>query len=590
VNSEPSRCGYQLDSSSLPDDLGSCQCIRPTWNGTQRCVWHVNTDNKTAEQLEPYIGDYPQRIDDAYLCGANVTDQISLREFQIIGSDLSDSDFSNNNMQLCDLRRSDLTDAEFVGAMLYKSDLSGSDLSNTNLSGAGLVGSTIINPTTDYSTDFSGAQLRRSRVRDCSFRRCTLRSDSNPSSLSLRNASYINCDFGHKNFSELNIFGAYFSDCNFRYTNFDHTNLNNSSFVDCVLEDASFNGARVKEAGIRELNLSRSKCTANADFSETIFKNIHITDADFSSSNFSDVNFKKDIKLVRVDFTKSDLTRADIRGANIRRSIFNKATLRETHFDRSRLTYADLSESFAQEATFIGTNLENALFSRADIRDADFTRARLYQAILADSIINDGTVFDDCCPYEVDSSLNSRFGNDSKRLQAAVWTYSRLKAISQQNSLEEQVYRYHLRMNRAQHRVYRSRRNIWNSKYDWIKSIISFLNRWVTRYGEGLVNIFISGIIVFLTFALIYPWIGGLQNSQDRIYSLSPCLCLDVSVSYLLSVYELSFIFSASAIAGTSGRISAANSLVDLFASGESLLGAALVALFIFTLGRQVGQ
>ncbi len=121
-----------------------------------------------------------------------------------------------------------------------------------------------------------------------------------------------------------------------------------------------------------------------------------------------------------------------------------------------------------------------------------------------------------------------------------------------------------------------------------VSYLVSTLNRWLTRHGEGLSNILVSSVIVISLWTIMYPFAGGIQGSGGNTYNLELCLCLGPRV---LEILNNSLYFSlASFSALGSSTYTPATLLTRYLATFQSLLGTLLIALFVFTLGRRVNR
>jgi uncharacterized protein YjbI with pentapeptide repeats len=76
-------------------------------------------------------------------------------------------------------------------------------------------------------------------------------------------------------------------------------------------------------------------------------------------------------------FQRSDLTGADLAGVDGYRAKFVSANLTQASFENARLIEADFTRAQADSASFVNADLRNAKMVNATLRGADFTGARV---------------------------------------------------------------------------------------------------------------------------------------------------------------------------------------------------------------------
>ncbi|MDX1744530.1 MAG: pentapeptide repeat-containing protein [Halobacteriales archaeon] len=159
-------CGYSLpegmkqatdDPSRLAADRlsfgGACCCVRPIYDGSNRCIWHARTGNKSRDLRSERAGSTgPERLDGAYLVGTNLSGVnlvgcslrgAKLASSALVDADLSNADLSDADCPSLDARGAHFTDADLEGANLRNANLNGSELRNCRLAGSDLTGARI---------------------------------------------------------------------------------------------------------------------------------------------------------------------------------------------------------------------------------------------------------------------------------------------------------------------------------------------------------------------------------------------------------------------------------------------------------------
>lgn len=136
-----SRCRYTARLSGI-DDVGAVSCWRPTWNGTDRCVWHTS-ETVPAETYREESPAPEARLDGADLRGASLGGTEVLAGRSLIGADFTDAVLDNAELTGADLRRAtfrdvDARDASFAGANLHDAVFIFVDLRGANFEDARL--------------------------------------------------------------------------------------------------------------------------------------------------------------------------------------------------------------------------------------------------------------------------------------------------------------------------------------------------------------------------------------------------------------------------------------------------------------------
>lgn len=131
------RCGYAHDVSQFPD-IGEVCCWRPTWEDTERCVWHADAANKPAEALAMLTPAPGERLDGAILRESTVVEFDGCDECTLVDADFAQADVSEIDFTGTDLREATFKGANVRGATFARANLEDADFRNADLRGARL--------------------------------------------------------------------------------------------------------------------------------------------------------------------------------------------------------------------------------------------------------------------------------------------------------------------------------------------------------------------------------------------------------------------------------------------------------------------
>lgn len=284
----------------------------------------------------------------------------------------------------------------------------------------------------------------------------------------------------------------------------------------------------------------------------------------------------------------------------------------------------------ANDAEFTHANLQDAVLTRADCRGATFTDALLYETVFADTRINSQTTFSNPedtfydlltprpeCVYEADSALGDEppegadvhrdsdewdpayalawsLPEGTDRLEAASWVYRRLESLHEENALSGRAREFHISKEEAEReRLRDSDRKRWA-----VKTVMGHLS----RHGESVRNVLYSWAVVIGLCAALFPLVGGTEDNDGTVYQLAEpselltwsgwtdviaqLMTLDGWQDVFLNAYFSVITFSTIGYGDLSPHGPYSRALVAV----ESILGAVLVALLVFVLGRRVAR
>lgn len=395
------------------------------------------------------------------------------------------------------------------------------------------------------------------------------------------------------------IDGAILKDMEFSDSfSFEGCKLYNAEFQDSSLVSMDFRESDLRGADFSDSELDHAKFGGNVFADNVTFDGASLVDARFGGTRLSNSHFKNcealsahfdDARLMQADFSNADLRDADFRGANLRS--------------------ADLTETKLLNSEFNGAKLERADMSKADLREATITDIESHECDFRDVRVDHRTVFDEICIYEeksdeeVDtplldyqllsntnfrlfrsirhlirrSPLHSGEPTEPDYLMKAIWSYRDFQRIAQENSLPDERRKFSIREKHAQ----RKRAYSNGDSYRWFKLALSHRGM---LYGESPWHVIRTSLLSIVAFSIIFGITGLRSSKTGTIYSIEPKLAFSVDAFLQLLQFSITRFLAAS----NAGHIPLGYGAV--LATVESALGAFLIALFVFVLGRRATQ
>ena len=571
-------------------------------------------------------------LPDARLQNATLTD-VSLKDADLTRADLLDAhltgaDLRGASLTDADLRRADLDDADLSGgvknggahltdAFLQNANLIHADLAYANLIRAGLAHADLTDADL-RDADLTGANARDADLIDASLQRVDLTDadleDADLNNASLQDADLTDADLEDADLTGTNLTGADFSGTrlpkatlhgqNLEERDFSEQNLRNADLSDTRLDDTDLTGANLELADLSGASLTGVDLSGatleGADLTDADLQDADLPDAFLRGANLTDASLRA-TDLTDADFEDATLTRATLWGANASEATFEDANcadarLEDGNFTDATLQNADLTDANARNCVFDGANLQNTLLVRTDCRDADFSDALLYDTVFSNSRINSQTRFADRqatdtdtltqrpnCIYETDETTADRLPDDTTPLEAAQWTYGRLATLHENNALSERARQFHVSKEEAEREQY-DRAD--NPRY-YVKTVMWHL----TGHGESVKRTLKWWAWVIATAAVLLPYTGGVENANGTRHAISVTelgsrtaggMVQDLLINAYFSVITFSTIGY--------GDLAPAGPISRAIVAVESVLGALLVALLIFVLGRRVSR
>ena len=225
------RCGYTWPEDHKVGDRPNHQscCWRESVDGSDRCIWHVDSDevSKTVDTLQEARA--PPEI----------REQNSPMDELLDGAKLSKIELCDRiSFETVSLRESDLSNTNLADAILVNADLTYSNLWHANLSRADL-----------EQIDFSDADLERAELTDASLFRA--------------------------DFTDASLFGADLTDARLFSANFLDATLIHADLSSTDLQDVDLSSADLRETTITDVSVNGA----------TTCKRLH-EDSDFNSGDW----------------------------------------------------------------------------------------------------------------------------------------------------------------------------------------------------------------------------------------------------------------------------------------------------------------
>lgn len=258
------------------------------------------------------------------------------------------------------------------------------------------------------------------------------------------------------------------------------------------------------------------------------------------------------------------------------------ATMEGTDLGDADLRNATLTDASLRDADLGGANLEDADLRDADLNGANLVDARLHEVDLGRSYIGGETAFGDRVVYDREVSDAAGDTEREAAFDAATWTYRTLQFRCRDNALIDRTMEYFIREKDLR------RRYAWLNG-DYFHAVRAEGSRLLTGYGYSIHGILAVSVLVIFLFALVYPVVGGVQESvgdttQLYVFGWPTATSIgDLATTLGKSLYLSLYAFTTLGI----GDVSPGSLAGQLLVAVEALVGYVLLALFISVLARR---
>jgi len=252
----------------------------------------------------------------------------------------------------------------FSGEDLRGIDLSGLDMKEVDFQDTVLAGVSFIN------ADLTAANFTAANL-----------AGANLSGAELKNAILKEADLTDANLTGADMSGAILEDAIFEKAILNSAILDQTIATNAVFSEADFSGASIKKSSLNGADLSKSILN-EANFQGSILKEASVEGATGIKVNMSDT----DLTELRAS-EECDFTLGSFQKATGRESIWEKANLKEADFSFSQMEGADFTSASLEQANLLAANMKFARLTKANLTGAVLRVTNLFQGSLEKSIL-----------------------------------------------------------------------------------------------------------------------------------------------------------------------------------------------------------
>lgn len=284
-----------------------------------------------------------------------------------------------------------------------------------------------------------------------------------------------------------------------------------------------------------------------------------------------------------VHFSEGSCRRANFADANL-----TDAWFRGTNFTGASLSQSSLKATTLKGANLTGCKLEDAHLERTNLLDTTLADIRLYGATLTEVKINEETEFGDGCVYDPKYDRQSSADVPEKvtnQLTKAAGQYRLLEQLARDSAFPEMERDNFIRRKEVYRRQHREDGRC-------VRRIQASLSRWVLLYGESPWRIIGTSGLIIAIFGILYSISGGITvTTKPATHAFHLLQLGSVSVPAPIETLLINLYFSVVTFTTLGyGDIQPSNGATQALAGLESLLGAVLIALLVFVLGRRAAR
>ena len=416
-------------------------------------------------------------------------------------------------------------------------------------------------------------------------------------------------------FNDMSLYGGNFQNAGLAKCDFRGTDIAHTRFEGANLDHAKF-GEYTEEIPDNQKN---SPTKTRLDIRNNNFERAVLTGAQFQCASLLNSKFTDCNGLQGVEFIDCSLPGLMFDNQNLRDSKFSYSILRDTEFIECDFHNADFQATVLEESKFINSNLCNTDLRNAVLREPEFRNVQVDHRTQFDSLLVQEYLADQYSEryldaeemYEARKYLHSRRDEvpisfkdeisnreiteklklgvrrlcarrsgiekpDYSKLEHARYRYRDLSRIFGTSGEPEQSREYSVR---EKHTKRKNALRNDNSSWGWL-----VLSRWTMRYGEEPIQPIKVAATIAICSVILYPALGVeyVTSGQPILY----CWSCSSSLDALISVGHLSV---ARLLTTANPSVKPANFGVAL-GLFESVAGALLTAMFVFTLGRRATE
>jgi len=370
------------------------------------------------------------------------------------------------------------------------------------------------------------------------------------------------------------------------------TNLSNAELFKANLAEASLVSANLSQVNLEGADLNKaflgSTDLSDAYLSAANFSNAKIRDANLSGSNVSMANLSN-VDLRNANLSEAELRDANLSGANLSGANLSEAEIQGADLSGANLSGADLSDTNLSGANLSGTNLEHAVLVRTNLFDTDLTNSTPHGATFTDAQINDGTIFRSeksrkedgrhwqkgpflpprRCGYDP-VVISNDDETDANQLSKAADTYQTFEKLARENaqsSLQSEMFVLRQDMQRKRH---------WHN-VEPLKWLFARVSRTVFKHGESLGRIALCAGLIIFVYTIGYTHCDLITDADGEFVD-----------NWVDALYFSTLTFTTLGLGDF--QPSATSEFARLAVTSQAALGAILIAIFVFVLGRRAAK
>lgn len=414
-----------------------------------------------------------------------------------------------------------------------------------------------------------GADVTRSGIGDDVESHPAWNNDTDGLDLSGRNL--MNSSLRRANLARVNLAGSDASSVDGSGLNLTSASLEGASLVSADLIGAIFTGANGGEANFSKALLEDAKfesCSLRfANFSESILDGADFSSADLWGARLDNATAERAVMVnVRLDesyMNAVELTGANLHKASLRRAKLPKAVLRDTDLREATFDGADLSGADLRRATLPNVSLATATLTHVSFAGAWLDRTRMRAAALGGMV---GEEVQGDLPGAVDSYLvlEGNFRSLGMREDES-WCYRRRRRVQK-------------RIHRRQCLDAFKQRHFTAAFAAGARFVADEGAEWLCDYGDSLVRVLRSMVVVLVLFALVY-WLTG---------SLTTRIGAPGTRNYAWINYLLFSLDSMTTVGTSEVPLRPASEFGVFVSSLQTAIGTMLLGLFGFVLGGRI--
>jgi uncharacterized protein YjbI with pentapeptide repeats len=294
-------------------DTQNAVCLRdPKYDGL--CVWHADTDEKTAEELVEarltpgdvsWQGDYiKENLNGSILRGISFQEGFSFAGCVLAYAECSYADFPRVNFFNACLNQTSFFDAKLLEAEFSNADLLGTEFPHAYLRGA----------------EFSDAYLEEATFSHAYGPRAEF------SHADLLRADFFDAKFPNSTFSHVDLEMSEFSHANFREAEFSDAYLKRADFSYAYLKGADFRRTNLSKVNLSEAN-AREAVFSEADLRGIVFKPACVSEVEIGESDTDD-SLGASLEDTQIE-DRTDLRGADLSGVRLYQTAFRDVRIND---------------------------------------------------------------------------------------------------------------------------------------------------------------------------------------------------------------------------------------------------------------------